>query len=87
MRQTKLALHSATVGDTTYRGWGIAGPMSNIQHSHDNRTTVAGSQFNVSSSGSVINDFDHHFHINLNTIGLLIRPLLSSFSSPEPFKR
>ena len=35
MRQTKLALHSATVGDTTYRGWGIAGPMSNIQHNHE----------------------------------------------------
>ena len=52
MRQTKLALHSATVGDTTYRGWGIAGPMSNIQHNHDNRTIVAGNQFNVSSSGS-----------------------------------
>ena len=52
MRQTKLALHSATVGDTTYRGWGIAGPMSNIQHNHDNRTIVAGNQFNVGSSSS-----------------------------------
>ena len=31
---------------------GIAGPMSNIQHNHDNRTIVAGNQFSVSSSGS-----------------------------------
>ena len=121
MRQTKLALHSATVGDTTYRGWGIAGPMSNIQHNHDNRTIVAGNQFNVSSSGSGNvsvgnvttneqaggkreryksnkqgspsrrrhkneNSTNYSANINLNTIGLLIRPLLSSFSSPEPFK-
>ena len=51
MRQTKLAPRSATVGGTTYRGWGVAA-LSSIQHHHDNRTIVAGNQFSASSSGS-----------------------------------
>ena len=51
-RQLKLALHTAKVGNEQYSGWGLTGPLTNVQHHHDNRTIVRGAQYNVSSSGS-----------------------------------
>ena len=51
-QQLKLALHTARVGNQQYSSWGLTGPLTNVQHHHDNRTIVGGNQYNVTSSGS-----------------------------------
>jgi hypothetical protein len=51
-QQLKLALLTARVGSQQYTNWGLTGPLTNVQHHHDNRTIVGGNQYNVTSSGS-----------------------------------